>query len=529
MRCAGKNPNVRRILQVVCVILLSLSSSVAFSAGLEKLLMPGRVIEGHADIEDDCKACHDADSDQATASLCTSCHEDIGADRQSQSGFHGRFPASQRNECVLCHTDHEGRNTDIVAMNSGLFDHRWTDFALDGAHISVACGDCHDADKRYRVTPLSCVGCHKKDDVHGGGLGQNCNSCHSTSNWQESEFNHDLTDYALTGRHAKVECDDCHRNNNFASTPRRCATCHNIDDVHAGENGDACHDCHSTSSWSGILFDHATTGFPLVDAHAGLQCKDCHKRDDFKDQFANGCAGCHRVEDDHQGRNGEQCDNCHKPTVWSDTEFDHADTAFPLIESHAELICSACHKASTMEEVPATCGECHAVDDSHAEQLGQECETCHQQSSWSESIRFDHDLSAFPLTGLHATVACGACHESNRFHDVENDCASCHRKDDTHKGALGESCGTCHNSNDWAQTVFDHDTHTSFSLDGGHADLNCIDCHRDASSAAADVPSTCGGCHVTDDVHEGQFGAQCDQCHSTTSFKDVESLSGQTP
>ena len=74
-------------------IALTLASicNVAFASGLETLLMPGRVIEGHAEIEKDCNACHDTRSEQATAQLCTSCHEDIGIDRKGSKGFHGRF------------------------------------------------------------------------------------------------------------------------------------------------------------------------------------------------------------------------------------------------------------------------------------------------------------------------------------------------------------------------------------------------------------------------------------------------------
>ncbi|MGI9233229.1 MAG: cytochrome c3 family protein [Woeseiaceae bacterium] len=180
-----------------------------------------------------------------------------------------------------------------------------------------------------------------------------------------------------------------------------------------------------------------------------------------------------------------------------------------------------------MDAVPDSCGACHTVDDSHAGQLGKDCLQCHSQQAWRQMIRFDHDLTTFPLTGLHATVACAACHASNRFHDAEKDCASCHGDNDVHEGALGNECGSCHNSNDWAMTSFDHNQHTNFVLDGGHEHLACVDCHRDPTASATDVPSSCGGCHVTDDVHQGQFGLQCEQCHSTTSFEDVESLGGR--
>lgn len=513
----------------VCVVVFSLGSNPAMSTGLERLLMPGSVIEGHAEIEANCDACHDADSDQASAPLCIACHEDVGADIDVDSGFHGRFPGSQRNECITCHTDHEGRDADIVMIDAGLFDHRWTDFVLRGAHIRLACTDCHVADKDYRDAPSHCTGCHLAADAHDGGLGKQCDSCHSSTNWREIRFDHDQTSYPLTGGHAAVACDDCHRDNNFTIAPKTCGGCHKIDDIHAGAKGSACDNCHSTTSWSGIQFDHATTGFPLSDGHGGLQCEDCHRREDFKDSFQNGCVDCHSGEDDHQGRNGQQCDSCHEPTSWANTSFDHADTGFALVEAHVELECSACHKASTAEAVLDSCGSCHAIDDSHAGQLGGDCNQCHVQTKWKQWIRFDHDLTAFPLTGLHATVACGACHESNRFHDAATDCASCHRDDDPHEGGLGDECATCHSSNDWLVTTFDHNVHTGFPIDGGHEGVGCVDCHRDATLNASDVSSTCGGCHMTDDVHEGQFGAQCDQCHSTATFEGAEALGRRAP
>jgi hypothetical protein len=29
-------------------------------------------------------------------------------------------------------------------------------------------------------------------------------------------------------------------------------------------------------------------------------------------------------------------------------------------------------------------------------------------------------------------------------------------------------------------------------------------------------------CHRTDDVHDGQFGARCEQCHSSDTWKNVK-------
>ena len=511
------------------VLLLGGVSDLAVASGLEKLLMPGRVIEGHADIEEDCEACHDRSSDRAVAELCTSCHEEVGADRTSRTGFHGRFDPARQNECIVCHTDHEGRDADIVAINAGLFDHRWTDFVLTGAHLVASCESCHLPEEGWSEAPAECVDCHRDDDAHRGGLGAECQDCHTSADWQNTTFDHSQTDYPLTGGHVDVACNDCHRDNNFLPTPQRCSSCHAVDDVHAGSNGDICSDCHSTSTWSGIRFDHDTTGFSLSGGHDRLQCTDCHKREDFKDAFIEACRDCHVVDDDHQGRNGNECESCHQPTVWPDTSFIHAATGFELAGAHVELACSTCHKEATMGQVEASCGDCHAIDDSHSGQLGNNCAACHEQTAWLPVTGFDHDLTGFPLTGLHSTVACGECHASNRFHDAASSCVACHAEDDPHGESLGDDCTSCHNTGNWTLTAFDHDLHTTFPLDGGHEVLACNACHSDASASAADVPSNCGGCHASDDVHNDQFGSRCDQCHSTSTWSDVDSLSGRRP
>jgi len=494
----------------------------------EKLVMPGRVIEGHADVESDCAACHDADSDEALTSLCTSCHEDIGRDRETDTGFHGLFPPASSNDCVSCHTDHEGRDADIVKLASGLFDHDYTDLPLDGTHAQLACGSCHASDEMYRDAPKDCGSCHADVDVHDGALGSSsCGSCHATTDWRGTSFDHSTTGYKLTGAHPDVACIDCHRDNQYKDTSRACVSCHAIDDVHEETNGSACYDCHSTSTWRSIGFDHESeTGFALSGGHGGLTCNDCHRREDYKDDFSAGCIACHAPDDYHQGRNGTECGDCHAPSTWSDNLFSHDDTGFALLGAHADVGCAGCHKQSVATALESGCGSCHSFDDAHGGQLGQNCGSCHTQSSWTDGVAFDHDLSNFPLTGLHATAPCGACHQDARFGDTGTACIDCHRGDDTHEGTLGEACGDCHTSNGWATTVFDHDLHTDFPLDGGHADLVCTACHRESDKNASDVPSSCGGCHATDDVHDGQFGTQCGDCHTNTSFDDIEKLKG---
>ena len=522
--CHKANGLRRSIVPVATLLAAILASASVFAVGFEKLVMPGRVIEGHAEVEGECGECHDVDTEAAIARLCTSCHEEIGEDRRNRSGFHGRFPPSRDNECVVCHTDHEGRDADIVKIGSGIFDHSFTDFPLVDAHLEASCDDCHTQDEAFRDAARSCIGCHADDDVHEGTLGQACADCHNEVTWNDTTFDHSTTDYPLTGAHMEVGCNDCHRNKQYEDTPRACVSCHAIDDVHEGSNGNACYECHSTSTWGRIGFNHLKeTGFALSGGHGGLICNDCHRREDFKDDFSRGCIDCHAPDDLHQNRNGTECDSCHAADDWANNSFDHGETGFALVEAHADLNCVACHKDELSIALPTDCGGCHELDDAHAGQLGANCESCHGQTDWQSPVVFDHDLSSFPLIGLHATTACGSCHDSRRFADAETTCIACHGPDDVHEGALGSECGDCHTSNGWPITVFDHDTHTNFPLDGGHTGLACTACHRDEDQAS-DVPSSCGGCHASDDVHDGQFGTQCAQCHSTSSFKDVEHL-----
>ena len=48
------------------------SVGVAFT--LKSLIMPGRVIEAHADIEDDCDSCHERTEGESQSDLCFACH-----------------------------------------------------------------------------------------------------------------------------------------------------------------------------------------------------------------------------------------------------------------------------------------------------------------------------------------------------------------------------------------------------------------------------------------------------------------------
>jgi hypothetical protein len=491
--------------------------------GLERLVMPGPLVEGHAELESDCGNCHRAFQKGAQGDLCLACHDhaQIAVDRERRTGFHGRGHARET-PCSGCHPEHQGRLADIVGLDPQTFPHDATDFALKGRHRTAACAACHPSEKPYRDAPGDCVSCHREDDAHGGTLGEKCADCHDPDAWKTTRFDHDETRFPLAGKHAQVACAGCHPTERYEDAPEDCASCHRLNDVHGGDFGQECADCHDPRGWKRISFEHARdTRFPLRGAHARLECASCHRENVFERKPAKDCVGCHRSDDEHKGRFGEKCDSCHTPERWKAEKFDHDRTEFPLRERHAQVECTSCHRGiPEQEDLPKKCDGCHAKDDVHAGQQGKNCASCHSESGWKGEVRFEHDLTRFPLLGLHAVAPCEECHASARFQDAETACEKCHRDDDFHEGTLGRACEPCHNPNGWTFWRFDH-ANTEFPLEGKHADQNCRACHS-RPVASVEQSTSCGACHEQDDRHFGSYGRECGRCHSPTAWSAVK-------
>jgi hypothetical protein len=296
--------------------------------------------------------------------------------------------------------------------------------------------------------------------------------------------------------------------------------------VHRGQLGAACGDCHGTAVWREGSFDHdRDTKFPLTGEHRGTRCNDCHVATGTtaaKDLDAS-CLACHSAQDDHDGSFGTRCESCHSPRGWSRSLFRHdRDAHFALAGAHASLDCTSCHHGVLgRESLPQRCVECHAESDLHGGQMGRECDSCHGARAWSRDLTFDHDITAFPLLGMHAVAGCEDCHAGKRFRDAPEACSDCHARDDVHEGRLGDDCARCHNPNGWTLWRFDHNRSTDFPLRGEHAGLDCHACHTAKSGDKIRLSSGCESCHSLDDPHRGGFGARCETCHVERSWKDV--------
>ncbi len=517
---------MRAAIDTVRVGLLALllgAIGTAQAQGIESVLAPGKLIQGHAKTEDNCSACHVKFDRNAQDGKCLECHKEVGTDMRNGAGYHGRLKPQM---CRSCHTDHKGRDAKIVVLDEKKFDHALTDFALRGKHLKIECAKCHVPDKKYREAALECNSCHKKDDVHKGGLGPKCADCHNEESWKDIKFDHGKTRFALTGKHVDTKCIDCHKNNKYKDTVRTCIGCHKKDDDgakgHKGLYGEKCETCHGTKAWKPSNFNHdKDTKYSLLGKHKTTPCKDCHTGHLYKDKLSQECYACHKKDDKHKGSLGKECAECHTERGWKErTKFDHDKTDFPLLGKHAKVECKDCHKSTNFKEAPKECIGCHRKDDKHEKTLGEKCGDCHNERDWkSTQGRFDHERTKFKLRNAHASpdkIKCNACHKDLKsFRKTPLDCYSCHKKDDKHEGQQGQACEKCHSDVSWKVDGFDH-ARTRFPLTGRHLIAKCKDCHT--TPRHRDAPRECYGCHKKDDKHKLKFGERCESCHNTRAW-----------
>lgn len=315
-----------------------------------------------------CVSCHQQNNYSVAATQCADCH-------QVQDVHQG----SNGSDCASCHS--------VTGWDNLNFDHSKTQFPLTGKHDAVSCSACHLPSQAAKDAPLECSGCHGKTDIHLGLYGNQCETCHTTKAWQQPSFRHNNdTDFPLTGKHADLNCGQCHTAELSKPLPRDCGGCHLGDDVHQEPGMALCATCHNTKSWKGIAqFNHDFAQFPLVGLHQLVPCQNCH----VANQFSLGdsqCSSCHLADDVHKNALGSACETCHTPNAWNLWQFDHAEkTHFALDGKHDGLACEACHQpGANAKDTSPVCGRCHRRQDIHSGGLGDHCDTCHNTTNFFE-------------------------------------------------------------------------------------------------------------------------------------------------
>jgi hypothetical protein len=376
-----------------------------------------------------CADCHKDTAFKDTPTACVACHR---KDDRHKAQFGDR-----------CDTCHVAANWKDIRFNHDTQTH----YPLLAKHREVKCESCHTGNLYKDKLSTTCNDCHRKDDKHKGSLGTDCASCHSERGWKEpGHFDHAKTAFPLLGKHAQVQCKDCHKDAMFKEAPKACNACHEKDDKHKGSLGKECEACHEATSWKKTHFDHQKTPFPLMGKHVTTKCEACHKTTDYK-KTPTTCYACHQANDNHRGQEGKACADCHDEKAWKPAPgFDHGLVRFPLLGKHAKVTCKSCHADAQFKNAGKTCNACHAKDDKHKKTLGVECEQCHNARSWT-AWNFDHDKRThFPLDGKHVGVACSACHVRPAEGRVvaSSQCVACHTRDDVHHGSFGRACQQCH-------------------------------------------------------------------------------------
>jgi hypothetical protein len=185
-----------------------------------------------------CEECHPDEYSPFEEAVCSDCHGAIDA------AFMDRHEETWGSDCLPCH---DGSGHDGVG-----FDHDATGFELTGGHAGVACVDCHagaESAQDLRDTPRACYPCHEKDDEHESAYGRQCGECHSTADWDEVDFDHDVFPLDHGSEERTAGCETCHPDDTDSYT---CYGCHEhttakVLDEHEGRSLDElkeCVECH---------------------------------------------------------------------------------------------------------------------------------------------------------------------------------------------------------------------------------------------------------------------------------------------
>ena len=404
----------------------------------------------------------------------------------------------------------------------------------------------------------------------------------------------------LASPHGELEgirqCTQCHQLRQKGASDEKCLACHTplgtrIDQgtgLHASYDVEGCAGCHRDHlgrDYQMVAFDtaafvHDSVGYELVEAHAEIDCRDCHTGDQvtasdvrqFKSRYGalnstylgldQVCQSCHGGDDPHQDQfPGQTCDECHTEAVWEEApRFDHDSTRYRLSGAHRTVTCESCHPTRPVQGTTPTtvftglafdgCNDCHA--DTHEGAMAGACSSCHSTRGWNRINRstfedgFDHSTTGFALAGAHAGATCSLCHTlqtpppeglrltftrssaGRRYRKpAAEDCLSCHvdyHEDEFREQTGGMVCSSCHGEEAWLPTSFGPDRHasdTDFRLEARHILASCGDCHTsrgDRLSFGIDG-TQCVSCHEPDDPHAGQFpGADCSPCHTVSGF-----------
>ena len=351
----------------------------------------------HALIADQCVTCHNGDYNN-TPNTCYGCHQED----YEQASNPDHIALNFSTDCASCHSE-----TDWAGAQYSDHDDQYFPI-YSGPHMGVwsECSECHTNPNNY--AEFTCITCHgqaETDDQHVSVNGyfyqsEACLACHPTGEGAGS-FDHNNSDFPLTGAHLTVDCIDCHASG-YQGTPTECDACH-LPDYNQTSNPNHinlslptdCASCHTTEpEWNPATFAIHNDFYVLEGAHALIadQCVTCHNGD--YNNTPNTCFGCHEqdynqtTDPDHEAAQfPTDCASCHSQNAWIPSDWDHDGMYFPIYSGKHDdewSQCSDCHTDPNNYSV-FTCLTCHGqteTDDQHDEVNDYEyesnaCLACH--------------------------------------------------------------------------------------------------------------------------------------------------------
>jgi len=375
------------------------------------LFSTGPLTLGHKEFDNSCFKCHMPLV--PISSSCLSCHESTKKSIKNKDGFHGNMSEKEVKKCLQCHTDHAGSQHLVVKDARSA-----NQFTRDLEKIA----EKNQLNKTPELTQVKPEHIKLWEKITSETTWENRQKIIST------DFDHKLTGYPLLGEHAKVKCEDCHKNiKDFRVTPKE-----------------------------GLM-----PSFSMEKVINKDFCYSCHKKDDdgekgHKGEYGKNCASCHTL--------GVGFEKGWKVLLPKIREY-HNDKKHELVGEHKKTPCAKCHLSIPFSKKPeeTTCYYCHEKLDKkfHDQSLGKKCEDCHTPESFRKSS-FDHQKTKYPLNHSHKKVKCQKCHPQwdagrNRpkiYKSLGNvGCFDCHAKDDVHHGTFQKNCGVCHKETYWGDVT----------------------------------------------------------------------------
>lgn len=246
-----------------------------------------------------CTLCHGAHDWKVKGDECSSCHKPEDLDNPARKPIKRLHTTARQQtvfELVLAPT-----RILFSMLGEPPFRHR--------LHTSVACKSCHESEDGHGLlkirTAADCEGCHHSAENRG-----RCASCHTSSelggtyrrsfSWKLSVWKtpRSRTLDFTHARHAKAECQSCHKREAALRSTTSCASCH----TEHHDAGRTCTACHASGQ---DVREHDNQ------VHLSCTTAGCHqdKTTATLRTQRNVCLACHTDQGQHEPKG--DCATCH--------------------------------------------------------------------------------------------------------------------------------------------------------------------------------------------------------------------------